>query len=388
MRAWVGWIAGAVVMVGGAAVAQQRDRLPPECRQQLIEMCKGAEGGIRNCARTAFPKLSDECRKAASESAAARAERPAGMHEYAYGSDPKQRLDLMVPTGATKAPLLFFVHGGGWSIGDKAAGEATKAPWANGLGWAFASANYRLVPQATVEQQAADLANAIAWVRANAAKQGLDPDRIVLMGHSAGAHLVALLGTDTSYLAKAGVPLSAIRGIVLLDGAGYDIAQQMGADGNGTNPMLEGSPGSASKETNPLYQGGNQQTSSPLSQAGSARQGQNPASGGGRGPTGAAALVKPMYDAAFGNDPMRQAALSPTLQTAPPNVAKWLILPIERRSDSQAQSKGLADALGKAGARATVIAVPGESHGSLNKGLDEKGDFATDEVERFLAGVR
>lgn len=331
MRAWVGWITGAVVMVGGAAVAQQRDRLPPECRQQLIEMCKGAEGGIRNCARTAFPKLSDECRKAASDRAMARAERPEGLREFAYGSDPKQRLDLMVPTGATKAPLLFFVHGGGWSIGDKAAGEATKAPWANGLGWAFASANYRLVPQATVEQQAADLANAIAWARANAAKQGLDPDRIVLMGHSAGAHLVALLGTNTSYLAKAGVPLSAIRGVVLLDGAGYDIAPQMAS---GRNP------------------------------------------------------VESMYDAAFGKDVTRQKALSPTLHASAPNAASWLILPIERRADSQAQSHGLADALTKAGASARVVVVPGKTHGGLNKEIGEKDDFATGEVERFLAGAR
>ena len=150
------------------------------------------------------------------------------------------------------------------------------------------------------------------------------------MGHSAGAHLVALLGTDTSYLAKAGVPLSAIKGIVLLDGAGYDIAQQMAS---GRNP------------------------------------------------------VESMYDAAFGKDVARQKALSPTLHAAAPNAASWLILPIERRQDSQAQSKALAAGLTKAGARATVVPVPGESHGSLNTGLGEKGDFATGEVERFLASI-
>nr|WP_294848905.1 alpha/beta hydrolase [uncultured Sphingomonas sp.] len=332
MRAWVGWAAGAAVLVGAAAVAQQRGGRPsPECRQQLMEMCSGAGGGMRQCLRTAFPKFSDDCRKAASERAMARAERPTGMQEFAYGADPKQKLDLIVPAGVTKAPLLFFVHGGGWSIGDKAAGEATKAPWANGLGWAFASVNYRLVPQATVEQQAADLANALAWARANAAKQGLDPDRVVLMGHSAGAHLIALLGTDTSYLAKAGVPLSAIKGVILLDGAGYDIAPQMAS---GRNP------------------------------------------------------VESMYDAAFGKDVARQKALSPTLHAAAPNVANWLILPIERRADSQTQSKELAAALAKAGASAKVVVVPDKTHGSLNKEIGEKGDFATGEVERFLASVR
>lgn len=331
MKAWVALTASAAVLMGGAAWAQQRERLPAECRQQLMEMCRGAEGGMRNCARKAFPKLSDECRKAASDGAVARSERPAGVRELAYGADPKQKLDLMVPQGAKKAPVLFFVHGGGWSIGDKASGEATKAPWANGQGWAYVSANYRLVPQATVEQQAADLANALAWTRANAAKEGLDPDRIVLMGHSAGAHLIALLGTDTSYLAKAGVPLGAIKGVVLLDGAGYDIAQQMAS---GRNP------------------------------------------------------VEGMYDAAFGKDVARQKALSPTLHAAAPNAVNWLILPIQKRIDSQNQSKGLASALTKAGASAKVVPVPGESHGSLNKGLGEKGDFATGEVEKFLTTAR
>jgi alpha-beta hydrolase superfamily lysophospholipase len=95
-----------------------------------------------------------------------------------------------------------------------------------------------------------------------------------------------------------------------------------------------------------------------------------------------------MYEAAFSTDPKRQAALSPTRHAAAPNVGRWLILPIERRADSQAQSKELADALNRAGASAIVVAVPGESHGSLNKGLGEAGDFATEQVARFLAGAR
>jgi len=99
-------------------------------------------------------------------------------------------------------------------------------------------------------------------------------------------------------------------------------------------------------------------------------------------------LVKPMYEAAFSTDPKRQAALSPTRHAEAPNVARWLILPIERRQDSQAQSQGLAAALAKAGASATVVVVPGESHGSLNKRLGDAGDFATEQVERFLADVR
>ncbi|MEO8619122.1 MAG: alpha/beta hydrolase [Sphingomicrobium sp.] len=329
-KKWIGMAMVGALLASGMALAQ-RERLPSECRKEIADLCRGAEGGLRVCLRTALPELSDHCRKAISDRAMDREKAAPNAREIVYGSDPKQKMDIAGVNGTANAPILFYVHGGGWSIGDKVAGGASKGPWANGLGWAYASANYRLVPQATVEQQAADLANALAWLRANAAGQGLDPNRIVLMGHSAGAHLVALLGSDTSYLKAAGVPLSAIKGVILLDGAGYDIPTQ------------------GSAETN---------------------------------------IVKPMYDEAFGTDPVRQAKLSPTRQAAAPNAENWLILPIERRADSQAQSRGLASALMTAGAQANVFLVPKESHASLNKGLGEKGDFATEKVETFLESAR
>ena len=326
----IGYGALGAMMIGGVAVAQQRERLPAECRQEIVELCRGAERGFRSCIRSAMPKLSDSCRKAIGERRSS-APPPAGTRELAYGADPKQRLDLLVPANSQRAPLLLFVHGGGWSIGDKRTGAGVKAAHFTAQGWAFASANYRLVPGATVEQQAADIAGAIAFLRAQAAENGLDPDRIVLMGHSAGAHLAALVGTDPRYLKAAGVPIGAVRGVALLDGAGYAIADQMARPGN---------------------------------------------------------PVAAMYDAAFGPTKARQDALSPTLHAAAPNVANWLILPIQRRDDSKAQSEALAAALRPAGASAKVLPVPGESHGSLNKGLGEAGDFATGEVDKFLAAVR
>ena len=326
---WILIGAAGALAIGGMAAAQKA-RLPAECRQEIAALCPMG-GGLRDCLRTALSKVSAPCRAAISERATGRGEMPTGMRELAFGADPKQRIDLAKPVGVRKAPVLIFVHGGGWSIGDKRAGEAVKAPHFTAAGWAYVSANYRLVPSATVEQQAADVASAIAWVRANAVNEGLDPDRIVLMGHSAGAHLVALVGTDPTYLKAAGVPLRAVSGVILLDGAGYDVPAQIKAPGN---------------------------------------------------------LVGPMYDAAFGKDVARQKALSPTLHAAAPNVANWLILPIERRADSQVQSNALAAGLRNAGSSTRVVAVPGESHGSLNKGLGEAGNFATAEVDRFLAGLR
>ena len=141
----------AAVAVGGAGLAQ-RERLPAECRQEIMQLCRGLGGGFRQCIMTALPKLSDPCRKAIGERAAASSPPAPGTREFAYGQDPKQRLDLVKPAGVPKAPVLLFVHGGGWSIGDKAHAAGGKARWANSKGWAFASVNYRLVPQATVEQ--------------------------------------------------------------------------------------------------------------------------------------------------------------------------------------------------------------------------------------------
>jgi acetyl esterase/lipase len=288
-------------------------------------------GRMRECVRAALPKLSDDCRKAISERAGNMQPLPPGMAEMSYGRDPLQRLDLVYPVGSRRPPLIIFIHGGGWSIGDKRHAIGAKASHFLGKGYGFASLNYRLVPQVTVEQQAADIASAIAKLRTYAMGSNYDGERIILMGHSAGAHLAALVGTDPRYLATAGVPMSTVKGIVLLDGAGYDVAEQMARPGN---------------------------------------------------PVGA------MFDAAFGKDLARQRALSPTLHAAAPNAASWLILPVERRADSTAQSRELAAALSKAGASAQVVPVPGESHRSLNMGLGEAGDFATSEVDRFLAGLR
>jgi len=251
--------------------------------------------------------------------------------EASYGRDPAQTLDLIVPAGHARPPLILWVHGGGWMIGDKDHAVTLKRDHFVSQGYAFAALNYRLVPNASVEQQAADLAAALAWLRAHAGRAHYDPNRIILLGHSAGAHLAALVGTDPGYLRDAGVPMSSIKGIVLLDGAGYDIRAQM---------------------AQPRYP------------------------------------VKRMYEAAFGRDPARQMALSPTHHVAAPNVASWLILPVADREDSVAQSNSFAQALNAAGASARVTPVPDSSHAKINRGLGGEGDFATQQVDRFIASLR
>jgi acetyl esterase/lipase len=251
--------------------------------------------------------------------------------EYAYGALPLQKLDFWpAPTG-TAAPLIVFVHGGGWERGDKrnATGARQAAHW-TGAGYAFASIDYRLVPGATVEQQAGDVAAAVAWLRRNAARLHLADTPAVLMGHSAGAHLAALVGTDPRYLAAAGLSLADLRGVVTLDGAAYDVPRQIASAGP---------------------------------------------------------LMRRTYAAAFGDDAARQRALSPTYQAAAPNAPAFLIIHIDR-ADGREQSEALGTALAQAGTPAQVEGVPGQGlrgHMALNDTLGSADAPATALVDAWLA---
>ena len=256
--------------------------------------------------------------------------RDGAAQELSYGADKLQRVDFWA--GSRKsAPLVVFVHGGGWKRGDKSMmkGSAKLSHWQS-LGYAVASVNYRLVPSATVEQQAQDVANAVARLKRDAVRLGFDTRRIVLVGHSAGAHLVALVGTDPSYLRKAGLSYRDISGVVPLDGAAYDVPAQM--DQN-------------------------------------------------------ARLMGDTYKQAFGTDLERQRALSPTAHATAPNAPSFLILHVQRR-DGTAQSQGLARALEEAGTPANVQGFAGRGlrgHAEINRRLGESDYPATAVVDRYLA---
>lgn len=255
-----------------------------------------------------------------------------GTRAFSYGDDPLQAVDFW-PARAAKGrtPLIIFVHGGGWRAGDKdnATGAAKIAHYP-ALGYALASVNYRLSPAATVEQQAQDVASAIAFLRGRAADLGIDPARIVLMGHSAGAHLVALVGTDPRYLAAHGLKMDAVRGVIALDGAGYDVARQLELAG----PVL-----------------------------------------------------KRTYEQAFGADPARHKALSPTFQAGAPNAPSFLILHVDR-ADGRQQSQELAAALRKAGTPVALHALAGKGmrgHVQINRLMGDPDYPGTAIVDSWLA---
>ena len=122
------------------------------------------------------------------------------LSDIAYGTDPAQRFDVYIPANVKQAPVLFMVHGGGWDSGDKAnaASVLNKMQYWTARGYVFISTNYRLLPQADVGQQAQDVAFAISHAQTHASEWGADANRFILMGHSAGAHLVSLVMASPS----------------------------------------------------------------------------------------------------------------------------------------------------------------------------------------------
>jgi acetyl esterase/lipase len=115
---------------------------------------------------------------------------------YAVMDGQPQRLDVASPAGPGPHPLVVLIHGGGWSGGDKSAYHSAMRVLA-GEGYAAASVNYRLAsaPRNVFPAAVEDVRCAVRWLRSNAATYRIDPSRVAAMGHSAGAHLAAMLGT-------------------------------------------------------------------------------------------------------------------------------------------------------------------------------------------------
>jgi acetyl esterase/lipase len=110
---------------------------------------------------------------------------------YVEGGHALQKLDLYLPGGTGPWPLVVYVHGGAFRAGDKSRFPTEPLE----LGYALASVNYRLSGDAPAPAQIVDCKTAVRWLRANAARYRLDPDRFAALGESAGGNLVALLGT-------------------------------------------------------------------------------------------------------------------------------------------------------------------------------------------------
>lgn len=264
------------------------------------------------------------------EDEGAQAKLPAGTRvekDIAYGDDPAQRMDVYIPahTQAAGAPVIFMVHGGAWMIGDKGAGNvvANKASRWLPKGFVFISVNYRLVPKATPVEQAQDVAKALASAQARAKEWGADPNRFLLMGHSAGAHLVALVSADGNMALSQGA--KPWLGTVALDSASMDVVKTM-------------------QDKHPRF-----------------------------------------YDRVFGSDPALWRAASPVHRLQGKPVAPFLLVCSSKRDDSCPQARAFADKINALGGQATV-SPQDLKHIEINHQLGTPGSY-TDTVEGFLRNV-
>jgi arylformamidase len=155
------------------------------------------------------------------------------LRDVPYGAHERQRMDVYLPSDTAHTsnvrPVILMVHGGAWRIGDKAAAQvvANKVKHWLAQGFILISVNYRLLPEANPLQQADDVALALAKAQSQAAQWGADPHRFILMGHSAGAHLVALLNAAPERAVRMGaLPW---KGTVALDSAAMDVVTLMQA---------------------------------------------------------------------------------------------------------------------------------------------------------------
>lgn len=132
--------------------------------------------------------------------------------------------------GCGPTPVLVWVHGGGWQVGDRRQQLEDKVELLTSMGWTLVSTNYRLSPEVRYPVHNDDVAAALAWVLDHAAELDLDPDRLTVMGHSAGAGIVAALATDARHLERVGRSPRDLACVVMLDTEGYDV-EAAAADG-------------------------------------------------------------------------------------------------------------------------------------------------------------
>ncbi len=254
---------------------------------------------------------------------------------YADPADQRQTLDIYAPAEATNRPVIFWIHGGGWVTGDKADVQFKPRVF-NERGFVFVSTNYRLLPQVEMGTLTKDVAQALGWVHKNIARYGGDPNRIFVMGHSAGAQLAALLCTDERYAKAEDVPFSALKGCVPVDGDTYDIPAMIEA--TETRLRLHDLP-----------------------------------------------LPKFGHRLKFGNDPKKHADFSAVTHIAKgKGIPPFLILYVAERPDNAAQAKRLAAVLKKADVPVQLFGAKNTHHKKLNADLGLPDDPATKELFDFL----
>src|SRR5271169_5618397 len=266
----------------------------------------------------------------------ARAESVKRNIPYAEPANERQMLDVYAPENAKDLPVVFWIHGGGWQGGDKMSVHAKPKAFVE-KGYVFVSTNYRLLPDVDMETIVRDVAKSIHWVHDHIAEYGGDPERLFIMGHSAGAQLAALICTDERYLKAEGLSLAITKGCVPVDGDTYDVPA-----------IIE------TAETRRRVHG--------LPQA------------------------KVGHREKFGSDPAKNRDFSAVTHVArDKGIPPFLILHVAGHPDTTAQALRLGNVLKDAGLPATVFAAKETTHNKINADLGQPDDPATKALFEFLA---
>jgi arylformamidase len=254
---------------------------------------------------------------------------------YADSAQERQVLDIYSPAGAKNLPVVFWIHGGGWQTGDKSSVQVKPQAFMD-KGFVFVSTNYRLLPTVEMGTIVRDIATSIHWVHEHIASFGGDPERLFVMGHSAGAQLAALVCTDDRYLKAEGLSLAIIKGCVPVDGDTYDIPAII--ETAETRRRVHGQP-----------------------------------------------QLKFGHREKFGNDPAKHRDFSAVTHVAKDKgIPPFLILHVADHPDTSAQADRLGRELKDAGVPVKVFGARATTHGKINADLGLPDDPSTKALFDFV----
>lgn len=254
---------------------------------------------------------------------------------YASPAQERQVLDVYSPAHAKDLPVVFWIHGGGWQAGDKSSIQIKPRAFTD-KGFVFVSTNYRLLPKVEMETIVRDIAKSIRWVHDHIAEHGGDPKRLLVMGHSAGAQLAALVCTDDRYLKAEGLSLAIIKGCVPVDGDTYDVPA-----------IIE------TAETRRRVHGQPQATYG--------------------------------HREKFGNDPAKHRDFSAVTHVAAgKGIPPFLIMHVAEHPDTGAQAQRLAVVLKGAGVPVNVFGARESTHNKINADIGLPDDPGTKALFEFI----
>jgi arylformamidase len=254
---------------------------------------------------------------------------------YAEPVQERQVLDVYSPPNAKNLPVVFWIHGGGWQAGDKTDIQIKPQAFMD-KGFVFVSTNYRLLPTVEMGTIVRDIAKSIQWVHEHIASYGGDPERLLVMGHSAGAQLAALVCTDDRYLKAEGLSLAIIKGCVPVDGDTYDVPAII--ETAETRRRVHGQP-----------------------------------------------QLKVGHREKFGNDPAKHRDFSAVTHVAKDKgIPPFLILHVAEHPDTSAQAQRLATVLKSAGISAKVFGARESTHSKINADLGMPDDPGTKALFEFV----